>query len=160
MNVFGILAIILDEATCASLFRNKRWNGNISCPHCKSNDIKNMENMRFIFSDISVTAATTHSTTRPGLYFITLTCPHPGGSFLSGCPALSHQYLEYKSGRLVKRWGGGVQYKTCYYMTRKVLQKIVTVYSCEVLRTRYVKTGYFFDTNTKELQNSRQLQEY
>ncbi len=33
----------------------------------------------------------------------------------------------------------------------------VTVYSFKVLRTRYVKTGYFFDTNTKELQNSRQL---
>ncbi len=31
----------------------------------------------------------------------------------------------------------------------------VTVYSFEVLRTRYVKTGYFFDTNTKELQNVR-----
>ncbi len=32
---------------------------------------------------------------------------------------------------------------------------VVTVYSFEVLRTRYVKIGYFFDTNTKELQNSR-----
>ena len=31
-------------------------------------------------------------------------------------------YLEYQSGRLVKRWG--VQYKTCYYMTRKAMQKI------------------------------------
>ncbi len=37
------------------------------------------------------------------------------------------------------------------------MSKHVTVYSFEVLRTRYVKTGYFFDTNTKELQNSRQL---
>ncbi len=27
----------------------------------------------------------------------------------------------------------------------------------DTYRTRYVKTGYFFDTNTKELQNSRQL---
>ncbi len=33
VNVFGILTIILDEAACASLFRNKRWNENISCPH-------------------------------------------------------------------------------------------------------------------------------
>ncbi len=45
--------------------------------------------MQFIFSDISVTAAATHSTTRPGLYFITLTCPPPSGSFLSGCTAVS-----------------------------------------------------------------------
>ncbi len=37
------------------------------------------------------------------------------------------------------------------------IRKIVTVYSFEVLRTRYVKTGYFFDTNTKKLQNCRQL---
>ncbi len=37
--------------------------------------------------------------------------------------------------------------------------ELVTVYSFEVLRTRYVKTGYFFDTNMKELQNSRQLHE-
>ena len=28
---------------------------------------------------------------------------------------------------------------------------IVTVYSFKVLRTRCVKTGYFFDTNTKNL---------
>ncbi len=41
VNVFGLLAIILDEvAACASLFKDGRWNGNISCPHCKSNDIK------------------------------------------------------------------------------------------------------------------------
>ncbi len=40
VNVFGLLAIILDEKACASLFRNKRWDGNISCPHCKSNDTK------------------------------------------------------------------------------------------------------------------------
>ena len=40
VNVFGILAIILDEKVCASLFKDERWNGNISYPHCKSNDIK------------------------------------------------------------------------------------------------------------------------
>ncbi len=55
VNVFGILTIILDEAAaCVSLFKDGRWNGNISYPHCKSNDIKNMENMRFIFRYISL----------------------------------------------------------------------------------------------------------
>ncbi len=67
MNVFGLLAIILDEIGSVSLFKDGRGNGNISHPRCKSNDVKNMENMRFIFRDIHVTATAVHSTTRPGL---------------------------------------------------------------------------------------------
>ncbi len=43
---------------------------------------------------------------------------------------------------------------------QSITHNLVAVYSFEVLRTRYAKTGYFFDTNTKELQNSRQLPRY
>ncbi len=50
-----------------------------------------------------------------------------------------------------ERWDGNILVHTANQMRIKNMKGMVTVYSCKVLRTRYVKTGYFFDTNTKEL---------
>ncbi len=83
--------------------------------------------MRFIFRDISVTATTTHSTTRPGLYhhshmslsqwffFIWMYC------IVSPVSGISVKEISKKMGG---GRGGGLQYKTCYYMARKAMQKI------------------------------------
>ncbi len=54
-------------------------------------------------------------------------------------------YSEMKDGM------GIFHVHTANQMRIKNMKGMVTIYSFKVLRTRHVKTGYFFDINTKEL---------
>ena len=122
VNVFELLAIILDESRCAVIFKMSRWNGSVTCPHCKSNDIKKygryMSHLQRYFCHIcshtfndktGTVLHYSHMSLSCWFVFVWMFC------IVSPVSGMSIREIGKKM---------NLQYKTVYYTTRKIMQKV------------------------------------
>lgn len=121
MNILEFFALILDEASCAQIFRMARWNGLVSCPHCNCDSIKRYgkyrvcfqryfcHNCKKTFNDkIGTIFGYSHVSLSRWFCYIWMFC-------ICSITGMSIREISKKL---------AVQYRTSYYMSRKIMQKI------------------------------------
>ena len=121
MDIIQFFLLISDESFCAELFRKTRWNGNVVCPQCHYNSIKKHGKYKIYFQRYFCYRCNHTFNDKTGTVFhyshISLSkwfC-HIWLFCICSITGISIREISKKL---------GVQYKTSYFMNRKIMQKI------------------------------------